>query len=82
MTTERIRWDGKVPLGVGHVVYYSYCRGSQCEGVAVMRGRDGFEYWMKTLEGDNHFEMSNFVITVDVKLSECSVDDFERLQHR
>lgn len=80
--TERKAWDGKESLKVGHVVRYDYCRGSGYSGVAVIRGRDGFEYWMKTLHGDNHFNTANFVVTVDVHLRECSEDDFKIFGHR
>lgn len=79
---ERIRWDGVEQLKVGHVVKYWYCRGTSHEGVAVMRGQDGFEYWMKTLSGSNHFNTSNFVVTTDVSLCECSEEDFKLYHHR
>ena len=79
---ERIRWDGKEALKIGHVVKYWYCRGTSHEGIAVMRGRDSFEYWMKTLDGDNHFNMSNFIITTDVSLSECSEEDFKNNHYK
>jgi hypothetical protein len=82
MFTKRIRWDGKEPLKVGHVVTYWYCRGTAYKGIAVMQGQCDFEYWMKTLDGENHFGHRNFIITTDVSLCECSEDDFEANKNR
>lgn len=54
-------------LQAGHLVKYDYCRGTGYSGVAEARGRYGLEYWLKTIQGTNHFNgMKNFIV------AECS----------
>tara|TARA_R110001592_G_C13193009_1_gene753747 strand:- start:42934 stop:43278 length:345 start_codon:yes stop_codon:yes gene_type:complete len=79
---DRKPWDGKEELRTGHVVYYDYCRGNSKTGFAEMRGRYGYEFWMKTLEGDNHFGTRNFVVTIDVELFAVSNEDFKRVYYK
>lgn len=69
---KRMAWEGEGFPPVGTICKYEYCRGGEFSGICQVRGYDGWEVWCKTLNGENHFGTSNFVVTVDCDFSPVS----------
>jgi len=62
---------------VGEVVDYWYCRGKEYKGNCIIRGYNGHEVWCKTIDGENHFNKKNFVVTNDCEFTPIKPTNLE-----